>query len=71
MHDHHYNGKLTQVFAMTKSRQIMADDLCLDGAGAGGPVKIVKCHGLRGNQVTLHHHHLYNSDHLINKKTVF
>ena len=37
---------------MTKSRQIMADDNCLDGTGAGSPVRIVKCHGLRGNQVT-------------------
>ena len=42
---------LIEVFAMTKSRQIMSDDNCLDGTGPGMPVRIVKCHGLRGNQV--------------------
>ena len=39
-----------QVFAYTKTKQIMADDNCLDAAGADGPVKLVRCHGLGGNQ---------------------
>jgi polypeptide N-acetylgalactosaminyltransferase len=28
----------------------MCDDLCVDVSGARGPVKLVKCHGLQGNQ---------------------
>ncbi|KAJ8679434.1 hypothetical protein QAD02_015221 [Eretmocerus hayati] len=40
-----------QVFAYTKRKQIMADDMCLDAAGPRGPVKIVRCHGMGGNQV--------------------
>jgi len=39
-----------QVFAYTKTKQIMADDNCLDAAGADAPVKLVRCHGLGGNQ---------------------
>jgi len=39
-----------QVFAYTKTRQIMADDNCLDCAGADGSVKLVRCHGQGGNQ---------------------
>ena len=39
-----------QVFAYTKSKQIMADDNCLDAAGADATVKLVRCHGLEGNQ---------------------
>ena len=39
-----------QVFAVTRSKQIMSDDQCLDAAGAGAVVKLVKCHGRRGNQ---------------------
>ena len=39
-----------QVFAYTKTRQMMADDNCMDAASADGPVKLVRCHGLGGNQ---------------------
>ena len=28
----------------------MTDDLCLDVAGHRGPAKMIKCHGLGGNQ---------------------
>ena len=47
-HCHGLGGN--QVFAYTKTRQIMADDNCLDAASATGPVKLVRCHGLGGNQ---------------------
>ena len=30
--------------------QVMSDDNCLDAAGAEGPVKLVRCHGMGGNQ---------------------
>ena len=43
-----------QVFAITQSRQIRSDDNCLDAAGLGSEVKIVKCHGRRGNQAWSH-----------------
>lgn len=28
----------------------MSDDMCLDAAAPQGPVKIVRCHGMGGNQ---------------------
>lgn len=28
----------------------MSDDMCLDAASPKGPVKIVRCHGMAGNQ---------------------
>lgn len=40
----------SQVFAYTKRQQIMSDDMCLDAASPQGPVKIVRCHGMGGNQ---------------------
>ena len=39
-----------QVFAYTKRQQIMSDDNCLDAASPEGPVKLVRCHGMGGNQ---------------------
>lgn len=39
------------MFAYTKRQQIMSDDMCLDAASPQGPVKIVRCHGMGGNQV--------------------
>lgn len=39
-----------QVFAYTKRNQIMSDDNCLDAAHPRGPVKLVRCHGMQGNQ---------------------
>ncbi len=38
------------MFAYTKRQQIMSDDNCLDSASADGPVKLVRCHGMGGNQ---------------------
>lgn len=42
--------KNVKVFAYTKRQQIMSDDMCLDAASPQGPVKIVRCHGMGGNQ---------------------
>lgn len=39
-----------QVFAYTKRKQIMSDDNCLDAASGRGPIKLIRCHGMRGNQ---------------------
>ena len=39
-----------QVFAYTKRQQVMSDDNCLDAASPDGPVKLVRCHGMGGNQ---------------------
>lgn len=39
-----------QVFAYTKRSQIMSDDNCLDSSSANGPVNLVRCHGMQGNQ---------------------
>lgn len=39
-----------QVFAYTKRQQIMSDDNCLDASSAHGPVNLVRCHGMGGNQ---------------------
>ena len=43
-----------QVFAITQSGQIRADDNCLDAAGVRSEVRLVKCHGRRGNQAWSH-----------------
>ncbi|XP_074658980.1 polypeptide N-acetylgalactosaminyltransferase 13-like isoform X2 [Tubulanus polymorphus] len=40
-----------QVFSYTKKKAIQSDDLCLDVAAFGGPVKMITCHGLGGNQL--------------------
>lgn len=40
-----------QVFSYTKKKEIMTDDLCLDVSAHGGPVKLYKCHGMKGNQL--------------------
>jgi polypeptide N-acetylgalactosaminyltransferase len=39
-----------QVFAYTKRKQIMSDDNCLDASSSHGPVNLVRCHGMQGNQ---------------------
>lgn len=28
----------------------MSDDNCLDAANPRGPIKLIRCHGMRGNQ---------------------
>jgi len=38
------------VFAHTKRQQIMSDDNCLDATGSDGTVKLIRCHGMAGNQ---------------------
>ena len=38
------------MFAYTKRQQVMSDDNCLDAASPEGPVKLVRCHGMGGNQ---------------------
>ena len=30
--------------------KVMSDDNCLDATGADSPVKLVRCHGMGGNQ---------------------
>ena len=40
-----------QVFSYTKKKALQTDDLCLDVAAVGGPVKVFQCHGLGGNQL--------------------
>lgn len=42
---------LFQVFAYTRRQQIMSDDNCLDATSPEGPVKLVRCHGMGGNQL--------------------
>ena len=48
--DLHVNEFLFQVFAYTKRQQVMSDDNCLDATGQTSPVKLVRCHGMGGNQ---------------------
>lgn len=38
------------MFAYTKRQQIMSDDNCLDASSSHGPVNLVRCHGMGGNQ---------------------
>lgn len=42
---------LVQVWAYTGNKEIRTDDLCLDVSKMGGPVMMVKCHHLKGNQL--------------------
>lgn len=46
----HCNIGGNQVFAYTKRQQIMSDDNCLDASSSHGPVNLVRCHGMGGNQ---------------------
>ncbi|KAJ8974107.1 hypothetical protein NQ317_010404, partial [Molorchus minor] len=45
-----HESRGNQVFAYTKRQQIMSDDNCLDASSRTGPVKLVRCHGMGGNQ---------------------
>lgn len=47
-----------QVFAYTKRQQIMSDDNCLDSAHPRGPVRLVRCHGMAGNQAWMYDNHV-------------
>ena len=42
------------MFAYTKRQQIMSDDNCLDATGTDGIVKLIRCHGMGGNQAWLY-----------------
>lgn len=41
----------TQVFSYTANKEIRTDDLCLDVSKLNGPVMMLKCHHLKGNQL--------------------
>lgn len=40
-----------QVFSYTANKEIRTDDLCLDVSKLNGPVMMLKCHHLKGNQL--------------------
>lgn len=40
-----------QVFSYTADKEIRTDDLCLDVSKLSGPVMMLKCHHLKGNQL--------------------
>lgn len=40
-----------QVFSYTANKEIRTDDLCLDVSKLNGPVTMLKCHHLKGNQL--------------------
>ena len=43
--------KSWQVFSYTANKEIRTDDLCLDVSKLNGPVMMLKCHHLKGNQL--------------------
>lgn len=45
------NLLLFQVFSYTADKEIRTDDLCLDVSRLNGPVIMLKCHHMRGNQL--------------------
>lgn len=40
-----------QVFSYTADKEIRTDDLCLDVSRLNGPVLMLKCHHMKGNQM--------------------
>lgn len=42
---------VVQVFSYTANKEIRTDDLCLDVSKLNGPVMMLKCHHLKGNQL--------------------
>uniref|UniRef100_A0A8K9UBX2 Polypeptide N-acetylgalactosaminyltransferase n=1 Tax=Oncorhynchus mykiss TaxID=8022 RepID=A0A8K9UBX2_ONCMY len=46
---HYYS--LGEVFSYTANKEIRTDDLCLDVSKLNGPVMMLKCHHLKGNQL--------------------
>uniref|UniRef100_A0A672SKP8 Polypeptide N-acetylgalactosaminyltransferase n=1 Tax=Sinocyclocheilus grahami TaxID=75366 RepID=A0A672SKP8_SINGR len=42
---------LSPVFSYTANKEIRTDDLCLDVSKLNGPVMMLKCHHLKGNQL--------------------
>lgn len=51
-----------QVFSYTANKEIRTDDLCLDVSKLNGPVMMLKCHHLKGNQ-------LWEYDPVVSRKT--
>lgn len=47
------------MFAYTKRQQIMSDDNCLDATGTDGIVKLIRCHGMGGNQAWIYDAKVY------------
>lgn len=45
------NNYFFQVFSYTADKEIRTDDLCLDVSRLNGPVIMLKCHHMRGNQL--------------------
>lgn len=41
----------SQVFSYTADKEIRTDDLCLDVSRLNGPVVMLKCHHMKGNQM--------------------
>ena len=39
------------MFSYTADKEIRTDDLCLDVSRLNGPVVMLKCHHMRGNQL--------------------
>lgn len=39
------------MFSYTANKEIRTDDLCLDVSKLNGPVMMLKCHHLKGNQL--------------------
>ncbi|KAL0275331.1 UNVERIFIED_CONTAM: hypothetical protein PYX00_003213 [Menopon gallinae] len=53
-----------QVFSYTKRQQVIADDNCLDAASTKGPVKLIRCHGIPGNQSWMYHNDTLELKHI-------
>lgn len=49
----HYEGG-NQVFMLTGDDEIREKKFCLEATVPGEPVKLMYCHGLRGNQKWIH-----------------
>ncbi|XP_067866668.1 polypeptide N-acetylgalactosaminyltransferase 1 isoform X2 [Heterodontus francisci] len=45
---------LGEVFSYTANKEIRTDDLCLDVSKLNGPIMMLKCHHLKGNQLWEH-----------------
>lgn len=55
-----------QVFAYTKTDQIMSDDNCMDASSLSSPVKLIRCHGMGGNQAWVYNN---STKQIIHKKS--
>lgn len=45
------SSTVAQVFSYTADKEIRTDDLCLDVSRLNGPVLMLKCHHMKGNQM--------------------